>query len=293
MVVLPREISDIVKNPSKNFEENPIGILEIISFACEAEFDLDETVFDAAVAKVKLIDNVSVDQIRTLLEKIISSKRAGKGLTLLAQVGALDCILGDEVTQKLSKAEKEALSIYVENIDKTMQTRLRRLALFYKCLAPKKAEAAIKKLGYSEEDEKFLLDGVYLLDKIYFLTNKYDLKKFLVKYGLERYEFLNNLSKAQRIVYDLPVNRVTSRQYVLDNIKEFNEPIFVEDLAIGPQDLRDEGIDEKDFDRILEELLDLSHMKPNLNTQKDMLAYARKYSKNKWAATFKKLKYIK
>ncbi len=175
MVVLPREISDIVKNPSKEFEENPIGILEIISFACEAEFDLDETVFDAAVAKVKLIDSVSVDQIRTLFEKIISSKRAGKGLTLLAQVGALDCILGDEVTQKLSKAEKEDLSIYVENIDKTMQTRLRRIALFYKCLAPKKAEAAIKKLGYSEEDENFLLDGVYLLDKIYFLTNKYDL----------------------------------------------------------------------------------------------------------------------
>ncbi|WP_312647497.1 hypothetical protein [Aminipila sp.] len=293
MVVLPREISDIVKNPSKEFEENPIGILEIISFACEAEFDLDETVFDAAVAKVKLIDSVSVDQIRTLFEKIISSKRAGKGLTLLARVGALDCILGDEVTQKLSKAEKEDLSIYVENIDKTMQTRLRRIALFYKCLAPKKAEAAIKKLGYSEEDENFLLDGVYLLDKIYFLTNKYDLKKFLVKYGLERYEFLNNLSKAQRIVYDLPVNRVTSRQYVLDNIKEFNEPIFVEDLAIGQQDLRDEGIDEKDFDRILDELLDLSHMKPNLNTKKDMLEHARKYSKNKWAATFKKLKYIK
>ncbi len=110
---------------------------------------------------------------------------------------------------------------------------------------------------------------------------------------MERYEFLNNLSKAQRIVYDLPVNRVTSRQYVLDNIKEFNEPIFVEDLAIGPQDLRDEGIDEKDFDRILDELLDLSHMKPNLNTKKDMLEHARKYSKNKWAATFKKLKYIK
>lgn len=293
MVVLPREISDIVKNPSKNFEENPIGILEIISFACEAEFDLDETVFDAAVAKVKLIDNVSVDQIRTLFEKIISSKRAGKGLTLLAQVGALDCILGDEATQKLSKAEKEDLSIYVENIDKTMQTRLRRIALFYKCFASKKAEGAIKKLGYSEEDEKLLLDGVYLLDKIYFLTNKYDLKKFLVKYGFERYEFLNNLSKAQRIVYDLPVNRVTSRQYVLDNIKEFNEPIFVEDLAIGPKDLRDEGIAEKDFDRILEELLDLSHMKPNLNTKNDMLEYARKYSKNKWAATFKKLKYIK
>lgn len=293
MVILPREISDIVKNPSMEFEENPIGILEIISFACEAEFDLDETVFNAAVAKVKLIDNVSVDQIRTLFEKIISSKRAGKGLTLLAQVGALDCILGDEVTQKLSKAEKEDFSIYVENIDKTMQTRLRRIALFYKCFAPKKAEAAIKRLGYSEEDEKFLLDGVYLLDKIYFLTNKYDLKKFLVKYGLERYEFLNNLSKAQRIVYDLPVNRVTSRQYVLDNIKEFNEPIFVEDLAISPQDLRDEGIDEKDFDRILDELLDLSHMKPNLNTKKDMLEHARKYSKNKWAATFKKLKYIK
>lgn len=293
MIVLPRQISDIVKNPCKSFEDNPIGIFEVISFACEAEFDLDETLFAEAADKVKLLSDVPVNQVREYFEKIISSQRAGKGLTLLTKVGAMQCILGQYATENLSKGEMNNFSIYAENIDKTKQTRLRRIALFYKCFAPKRAEAAIKKLNYSPEDETFLLDAVYLLDKVYFLKNKYELKKFLVQYGMERYEFLDNLSKAQRIVYDLPVNRVVSRQYVLDNIREYNEPIFIEDLAIDIQDLRDEGIAEKDFDRILAELLDLSHMKPNLNTKESMLEYARKYSKNKWAATFKKLKYIK
>lgn len=293
MVVLPREISDIVKNPCKSFEENPLGILEVISFACEAEFDLDETLFAEAGDKVQLLSNVPVNQIRECFEKIISSKMAGKGLTLLTKVGAMDCILGADATENLSKGEMESFSIYVENIDKTKQTRLRRIALFYMCFTPKRAEAAIKQLNYSPEDENLLLDAIYLLDKLYFLNNKYDLKKFLVKYGMERYEFLDNLSKAQRIVYDLPVNRVISRQYILDNIKEFNEPIFFEDLAVDIHDLRNEGIAEKDFDRIMVELLDLSHIKPNLNTKDSMLKYARKYSKNKWAATLKKLKYIK
>ncbi len=137
------------------------------------------------------------------------------------------------------------------------------------------------------------MDGIYLLDKLYFLTNKYDLKKFLVKYGMERYDFLNNLSKAQRIVYDLSVNRIVSRQYVMDNIKEYDEPIFVEDLVIGPEDLRNAGIPDDEFDRIFDAVLDITHMKPYLNTKKDLLEYANKFYKNKWAATFRKLKFIK
>ncbi|WP_312092241.1 hypothetical protein [Aminipila sp.] len=293
MVVLPKEISGIVENPIRHFEENPIGILDIIAFACEAEFDFDKAVAEAAADKFELLEGVPVEQIRERFEKIISSKRAGKGLTLLTNVGVLDSILGKQATQNMSKAEVEDFSIYVENIDKTKQTRLRRLALFYKCFTPKKAEAAIKRLEYSPEDEGFLLDGIYLLDKLYFLTNKYDLKKFLVKYGMERYDFLNNLSKAQRIVYDLSVNRIVSRQYVMDNIKEYDEPIFVEDLVIGPEDLRNAGIPDDEFDRIFDAVLDITHIKPYLNTKKDLLEYANKFYKNKWAATFRKLKFIK
>lgn len=293
MVILPKEISKIVKNPVKNFEENPVGILEVISFACEAEYDLDEMVFKSAVANVKLLGSVPVDKRRELFEKIIASKQAGKGITLLTRIGAMDYILGEQVAQKMSNHEMADFSTYVENIDKTNQNRVRRLALFYKCFNPKKAEIAIKNLEYSPEDEECLLDGLHLLDRMYFLTNKYDMKKFLVKYGMKRYEFLADLSKAQRIVFDISVNRIHSREYVLDNIKEYNEPIFEEDLAIGRQDLIDEGVPEKNLDRIFEALVDLSHMRPNLNTKKDMLKYAHKYNKNKWAATFKKIKYIK
>lgn len=293
MVVLPREISDIVKNPANSIEKNPLGILDTICFACEADFELNEEVLKACTGKIQLLNDVSIDKMRESLENIISSKRAGKGLTLLTRTGAMDYILGEEISRNMTKQQMEDFSMYVENIDNTKQTTLRRLALFYKCFNPKKAEEAIKKMMFSEEEECHLLDAIYLLDKIYFLTNKYDMKKFLVKYGMERYEFLHNLSKAQRIIYDFPVNRIHSREYVLDNIKQYNEPIFIEDLEIEKQDLLDLGIPEKDIERIFDAILDITHMKPNLNTKKDLLEYARKFGKNKWASTFRKIKFIK
>lgn len=293
MVVLPKEINEIVKNPISILEENPIGILDVICFTCEAEYELNKDVFDAAVEKVNLLGNVPVEKIRERFEKIISSKRAGKGLTLLTQIGAMDYILGEEVSQRMSKNEMSNFSTYVENIDKTKQNKLRRLALCYKCFVPKKAEIAVKRLNYSEEEECYFLDAIYLLDKLYFLTNKYDMKKFLVKYGLDRYDFLHNLSKAQRIVYDLSANRIQSREYVIDNIKQYNEPIFIEDLAVERQDLIDIGVPEKELDRVFDAILDITHMKPNLNTKKDMLEYSRKFGKNKWASAFRKVKFIK
>lgn len=294
MAVAPKEIAEVLKAPQEGFKQYPVEILNIVGFACESDFEIKPEVAEAIKANVALLGTLTPEQLREGFERIISSKKAGEGLTTLIKVGAMDYILGEDIAQHLKKKEIDLMSVYIENIDKTLQTKLRRIALFYACLEPKRAEKAMKKLAFTEEEEMHLLDGIHMLDKMYFLTNKYDMKQFLVKYGMERYEFLNNLSKAQRIVYDLPVNRVESRDYLLNNIHEWNEPIFEEDLAISRDDLRELGIGREEvYDKVFRDLLDLAHIKPNLNTREDMLEYAEKYCKYPWLGAFKKLKYIK
>jgi tRNA nucleotidyltransferase (CCA-adding enzyme) len=283
-----------IDDPLIRFEENPIRMLRAIRFAAELDFDLHQAVYEAIVAKAHLLGEIPVEAIREQFEKIIISEHVGKGLKMLTGTGLMTHIIGEEVSLKMSRRELEDFSIYVENISKTQPIRLRRLALFYKCFDVNHSESAIQKLKFSGKDEQFLLDGVHLVDKLYFLTNKYEMKKFMAQYGLERYDFLDNLSKAQRIVYDLPLNRVLSRKYILDNIKEFSEPIFIEDLAIDGTDLIEEGIAEGErIGKILNMLLDVVHMKPKLNTKKEMLAYARKFTKSKLAASMRKIKYIR
>ncbi|MBN7773860.1 CCA tRNA nucleotidyltransferase [Clostridium aminobutyricum] len=283
-----------IGDPILRFEENPIRMLRAVRFAAELDFDLHQSVYDAIVAKAFLLDEIPVESIRSQFEKIIVSQHTRKGLKLLIETGLMDYIAGQEVSSTVSKRELEDLDTYICNIDKTKQVRLRRLALFYKCFDLKRSVAAIEYLKYSGKDEHALLDGVHLVDKLYFITNKYEMKKFLVDYGMERYEFLDNLSKAQRIVYDLPVNRIHSRKFILDNIREFQEPIFVEDLAINGDDLLKEGIASgAAIGKLLNMLLDVVHMKPNLNTKEDLMTYARTFSKNKLAASMRKIRFIR
>jgi hypothetical protein len=99
--------------------------------------------------------------------------------------------------------------------------------------------------------------------------------------GRENYEYLENLAKAQRIVYDLHESKILSRFYLMQQIRGNDEAIYLEDLDINADDLIDNGIaaGEK-ADKILRALLDMVHNKPNLNTNKVLLSYAKKYSKN-------------
>ncbi|HZK88262.1 MAG TPA: hypothetical protein VFC27_03825, partial [Anaerovoracaceae bacterium] len=153
---------------------------------------------------------------------------------------------------------------------------------------------ALKYLEYDGAMEQKLTDAVTLLSQLYFLSNKYDFKKFLVKYSMDRYDYLNGLAKVQRIVYDHDEVKIMARSHILEDIRKFKEPIFIEDLAIDGNDLIEEGIAEGEkIGKILLMLIDIVHMKPNLNTRSEMLRYARQFSKSRLAASFRKVKWIK
>lgn len=280
--------------PAERFEEDPLRILRALRLAAELDFDLHKSVYDGIIEKRSLIEGLSKERIRKEFEKIMVAKNTGKGLRMLAATGIMQYIVGAGQSEKMSKREIENFNLVADNIDKTMRVLDRRLGVFYTIFDEARAIKAFKVLAYDSGIEQKLTDAAILIPRLYFLTNKYDLKRFLIKVGMDRYNYLDTLSKAQRIVYDHDDIKILGRAHVLADIKEFKEPIFMEDLAINGNDLLEEGIAEGEkIGRILMMLVDIVHMKPHLNTREEMLKYAKQFSKSKLQATFRNMKWVK
>jgi len=278
---LKERLIKTVGNSSERFEEDPLRILRAIRLAAELGFDLHKSVYDGILEKKYLVEGLSKERIRNEFEKIIISKNTGKGLRMLAGAGIMQYIVGAECSEKMSKREIENFNMVADNIDNTMPVVDRRLGLFYTIFDEARGLKAFKVLEYDGATEQKLTDTVTLLTQLYFLSNKYDFKRFLIKYGMDRYDYLNGLAKAQRIVYDHDEGKIMARAQILEDIRKFKEPIFIEDLAIDGNDLIEEGIAEGEkIGKILLMLIDIVHMKPHLNTRSEMLRYARQFSKS-------------
>jgi tRNA nucleotidyltransferase (CCA-adding enzyme) len=283
-----------VGNPVERFEEDPLRILRAVRLAAELDFDLDKSVYEGILKRKDLIGGLSKERIRTEFEKIIISKNAGKGLRMLAGTQIMQYIVGPERSEKMSKREIENFNIVADNIDKTMQVLDRRLGLFYTIFDANRGLKAFNLLEYDGVMEQKIADAILVLSQLYFLSNKYDFKRFLIKYGMDRYEYLNGLSKAQKIVYDQDEVKIVARAHIYDDIRNFKEPIFIEDLAIDGNDLIEAGIAEGEkIGKILLMLVDVVHMKPNLNTKSELMKYAKQFSKSRIAASFRKIKWVK
>jgi len=276
------------------FEEDPLRMLRGIRLAAALDFELHQSVKSAIQEKKHLIGGLSKERIRREFEKIMVGNNTGKGLRMLAALGIMQYIVGPERSEKMSRREIENFNLVADNIDQTMPVLERRLGVFYTIFDEARARKAFQVLEYDGDMEQKLMDAVLLTPQLCFLTNKYDMKKFLVRYGMERYDYLNNLSKAQRIVYHHDDARIMARIHILEDIKQYKEPIFIEDLAINGDDLLEAGIAQGEkIGNILMMLVDIVHMKPGLNTKKELLAYARQFSKSRLAASFRKMKWIK
>lgn len=283
-----------VGDPEKRFNEDPLRMLRAVRLAAELGFDLHKSVFEGIVACRDLAFELSKDRIRGEFQRLINGEHAGKGLRMLMGTGLLAVVTGEETASRMSRRELDNYETLAENIHKTMRVPERRLGLFYTTFEEARALKALANLEYSGSMEQCLKDAIILSPQVYFLSNKYDLKRFLIRHGMERYEYVHNLTKAQRIVYDYDEHKIMARTLILEDIRKYNEPIFIEDLAITGQDLLDGGIAEGEkIGSILLMLVDVVHMKPNLNTKAQLMKYAKSFSKNKLSAAMRTVRFIK
>ena len=277
------------------FREDPIQMMKAVQYAAELDFDLTKEVFEAISQNYRLLEKVSVDRIRDAFTETITAAHGGKGLGLIMDTGILHIILGDDVVARLTRREKSDLMTLAENIDRTYQVPERRLGLFYTCVSRKKAMPSIEKLNFDAETHQHLVDATRDMAKLYFTAQPNELKRFIYERGWDRYQYLANLEKAQRIVFEYHSDtKIQSKMYMIDEFKRKGEAVFAEDLAIDANDLIEAGICTPDnAGKMLSMLVETIHVKPNMNNYKELLQLAKKYKKSKFAAMTRGVKWLR
>lgn len=276
--------------PATRFEEDPLRILRGIRLAAQLDFDLDMDTFKAMQEKVHLLEHLSADRIRRELERIVTAPNSGKGLRICMTSGAMPYIVGD-CYNTASKAEMADLIELAENIDKSRIDKEYRLALLYLCFDRSKAMESIERLHYDKDLEKKLHCGVLYLEDLSFVNQRIDLKQFICKMGQEMYDYLESLAKQQRKVYDFTEYKIRNRMVILENIQECREPIFIGDLAVDGNDLKDLGLEGEEIGKMLQMLLDVVHKKPAENRRDLLLKKAKEFQKNPFIALFRKVRW--
>lgn len=275
-----------VGDADKLFGEEPICMFRAVRLAAELGFDLHKSVYDSIVRNYSLVENANPDKLRDEFTRLVSSPHAGKGLNMLMDTGMVSAILGQKVVNSLTRREMQDLTVLAENIDKTKPVEERRLGLFFTCIDKKKARPAIERLNFDEKTRQHLIDAINDMPKLYFTATKPALKKFIYQRGWERYEYLANMEKAQRIIFEyFSDTKIKSKMYMLEEIKHFGEAIFPEDLKIDANDLIEAGICKKEeTEKLLGMLTEEVHTHPRKNTREQLMKLAKTYSKNKLAA---------
>ncbi|MBR0598183.1 CCA tRNA nucleotidyltransferase [Sinanaerobacter chloroacetimidivorans] len=283
-----------VGDPAVRFEEDPLRMLRGIRFAAQLDFDLDRNTFEAMKGKASLLSKVSTERIREEFLKIITAKNSSKGLKMCMASGLLPEILGEECFRNAGKSELRALTELAENIDRAKIDTEYRIGLVYLCFEKDRALKAIEKMKFDKETEKMLRNALCHLEDLSFINNRIELKQFICKMGLEQYEYLENLSKQQRKVYDFNEYKIRNRMIIFEDIMKFKEPIFIEDLAVTGRDLIEMGMKEgEEIGKMLRMLLDVVHKNPSVNNQKDLLRKAKEFNRNPISAWLRGVRWYK
>ena len=292
---LRKKLVKTVGDADRMFKEDPIKMIRAIRLCAELDFDLHKSAYDAIVANNGLLQKANPNKIRNEFEMLMAGDAAGKGLNMLLDTGLVAAILGQDTLDKLTKREKSDLVVLSQNIDKTQPVAERRLGLFYACIDKKRSKPAIERLNYDEELKQHLIDAVTDMAKLYFTATAPALKKFIYERGWDRYNYLANLEKAQRIVFEyFSETKIYSKMYILEDIKKYREPIFVEDLFIDANDLVEAGICKPEkAEALMKMLVEECHMHPRKNTREKLLELARTYSRYKFLAWFRGMHFAK
>ncbi len=293
---IKKKIIKTIGDADTVFKKQPVLMMKAARLASQCGFDLDRSVYDAILKNKNLLSNVSVDRIREEFTMTLAAAgTAGKGLGILLETGMIAAVIGQDVIDRLSKREVNDLLILSKNIDRSKPVEARRLGLFFTCIDKKKIRPAIERLCFDEETHQHLIDAINDMPKLYFAATKPALKKFIYQHGMDRYEYLLNMEKAQRIVFEYHSDtKIKSKMYMLDEIQRFREPIFPEDLKVDAEDLIEAGIcTEANVEKVMRMMTEELHTHPRKNNREELMKLAKLYSKNKVAAALRGIHWIK
>jgi hypothetical protein len=155
-------------------------------------------------------------------------------------------------------------------------------------------DEAVLALKFDKDTETKLLKTLMYTDKIYFLNTKIDFKRFIKRCGFDDYYFVDRVARQEKKIFDRRDLKVENRIYILNEIKAKGEPLEISDLAIGEDELIENGVcAAEDCARILSSLLDLVIIKPERNTPAVLLKEAARVKRNPLRVLTNKVNWIK
>ena len=271
-------------------------MLKALRITAELGYDFTKDVYEATVKNHRLVSELPANTVRKDFLAIIGGEHGGKALNMIVDMNMLPDIIG-ETGDHLSGREKSDLIVLCRNMEKTKPIPSRRMGAFISVLSEKKALKVIEKLEFTGDLKQNLEDVAKDLPAFHFAMQPAAYKKFIYEHApMERSDYLLNLQKALMLIFDYSIEtKVKSKMYLLKEFERNKEPIFVEDLVINAEDLMEAGIteDPEESEKLLGMLVERMHIDPRKNTRKDLLELAKKYKKNKMAAYFRGVSWIR
>ncbi|MDO4745752.1 MAG: hypothetical protein Q4B18_04270 [Bacillota bacterium] len=278
----------------ETYKKYPERMLKAIKYVSLYGFDLHKSMAELLNKNARLLLQGDKEEILYEYIQILSGKNPGKALKMMADLGLLAGVIGEKAVSSAGKSAVKEFDILVNNIDKTKQIPLRRMALVAMCFG-KRYNDIISYLPHDEEDLDMLIDADRYTQDLHFAGNDVMLKKFIYKHGWDKFHFYDKLSKAQVIVFDYNDAKIEGREHILKMIAAERQPIFEEDLAIDVNDIMEAGItdDPARAEYILSLLPAVVHQKPKKNERKELLTLAKKYSKSKMKAGLRGVEWLR
>ncbi len=252
-----------VGNPSDRFDEDALRMLRAVRFSSQLGFEIEKETFEAVKNKAGLIKNISKERIREELMKLLKGRFCER-IPLLWESGLLGFIDAD--ADKMAKAEGAKLT---EEIAGAERDGNERLVIFFERLGTKKAESFMKDLKFDNKTMKTVVSVISNGD-ISDLKDAYSVKKKLNVMGVENFELLLGVKKAQGFEVD-GIN--TIKEEILNR----KECFFIKDLEINGNILMERNIATgKDIGAKLNYLLDEVMKNPEINKAEILIAMAGK-----------------
>ena len=241
---IENKIIRAVGDPEKRFTEDALRILRAVRFATTLAFSIENDTKEAARSLGNRLNEVSAERKAVELKKILLSKNADRGISLLIELDLAKYIHPSISLPKVS----------ISSLPESFSTRL--ASLFYGV-----PNLSVMKLSNEVTSQVKLLCDDNIYNEIIALDEQTDVKARLM------------LSKYGELAIDaalLRENQELSNAIFAE--KEKNPCVKISDLAVSGNDLISIGITPRSIGGIMQKLLSLVIKTPSINEKSKLLS---------------------
>lgn len=303
---LDAKIIRAIGTPGDRFREDALRMIRAIRFSCQLNFRIEDETLQAIGSLADLIQKTAPERIRDELLKILTSRIPSEGLRLLQSTGLLKyflpelvaCYKFDQCNPYHDKDVFDHILAVVENVPN--DSVLRMAALLHDIAKPCTFSIDEKGVGHFYKHNIIGREiGQQIMTRLKFDNNTINsvgilirehmsklqnprlstVKKLMQRTGLSNIGRLLDLQIADE-AGSAPPHNFKPLEDLREKVKfilETGEPLYIEDLAIGGQDLISMGFDQgPEIGRILKHLLKYVINNPELNNREKLSELAIK-----------------